>query len=87
MTCAPEASSGLELYETPGFFASFYLPDSWGQDAEVSIVKEEVYNGISNLHGPKVSDNRIFNLNGMEVNGKGPLPKGIYIKNGKKVCY
>ena len=53
----------------------------------MSIVKEEVYNGISNLHGPKVSDNRIFNLNGMEVSGKGQLPKGIYIKNGKKVCY
>ena len=87
LACAPDASSGLELYETPGFFASFYLPDSWGQDAEVSIVKEEVYNGISNQHGPKVSDNRIFNLNGMEVSGKGPLPKGIYIKNGKKVCY
>ena len=87
MACAPDASSGLELYETPGFFSTFYLPDSWGQDAEVSIVKEEVYNGISNLHGPKVSDNRIFNLIGMEVNGKGSLPKGIYIKNGKKVCY
>ena len=85
MACAPNASSDLEIYETPGFYVSFYLPDSWGQDAKVSVVKEEVYNSIGNMSVDKACDNRIYNLGGMEVSAKGKLPKGVYIKNGRKM--
>ena len=48
-------------------------------------MKEEVYNSIGNMSVDKACDNRIYNLGGMEVSAKGKLPKGVYIKNGRKM--
>ena len=51
----------------------------------MSVVKEEVYNSIGNMSVEKACDNRIYNLSGMVMNTKGKLPKGVYIKNGRKI--
>ncbi len=42
--------------------------------------------GISALHSASIaSDDRVYTLSGIEVTGNKSLPRGIYIKNGKKL--
>lgn len=47
-----------------------------------TLTRESVATGIKNVN--TVSDNTIYNLNGVRMNNSN-LPKGIYIINGKKV--
>ena len=46
--------------------------------------KENVVNGITELHAPKNTDNSVYDLNGRKMN-EDDLKPGLYIKNGKKV--
>lgn len=86
LKCAPTAASGLELYETPGFYVSFYLPDSWGSTADVKLIHESVSDGISNIKANNSSNKTvIYTLSGMSVKNSRNLSKGLYIVNGKKM--
>ena len=47
------------------------------------IVNEDIVNGIETVAGGKTHDNSIYTLDGRKIVG-GNLPKGIYIRNGRK---
>lgn len=41
-------------------------------------------NGIKNAESKTIADDAIYNIGGQKISTNGTLPKGIYIKNGKK---
>lgn len=47
------------------------------------IVNEDIVNGIETVASGKTHDNSIYTLDGRKIVG-GNLPKGIYIRNGRK---
>ncbi|MBO4718695.1 MAG: leucine-rich repeat domain-containing protein [Prevotella sp.] len=62
---------------------------NWGNLArsiKINLIedKENVVNGITELHAPKNTDNSVYDLNGRKMN-EDDLKPGLYIKNGKKV--
>ncbi len=60
-----------------------FTPSGDAQSAFTITLKGTISTGISNVtSNPVVADNRIYNLQGMRVDG--PLKKGIYIRDGKK---
>ncbi len=60
---------------------SFYSP---AEAAETYPELEAVNTGINNIHVAKTRDNRLYNLQGMEITRPA---RGIYIRNGKKIVF
>ena len=50
----------------------------------VSVYKQTA-TGINTINTKTTADERVFNLNGQYVGTGKNLPRGIYIKNGKKI--
>ena len=85
---------GLELpadgNETPNAGGTISLDDVrlsyYGNNTTVDAVKDAIISGIDNIISEEpaavAADNRIFNLQGIQV--ANPTAPGIYIRNGKK---
>ena len=58
------------------------------KDIRIDACPDEEANGIVSIaNGQQPTANGIYDLQGRKISVSSVLPKGIYIKNGKKVVY
>lgn len=71
-------------FELPEVISSYYNESS---SAKINILFNDVSTGISNVGQAQDDDSNVYSLDGKLVSSHGikSLPKGIYIKNGKKI--
>jgi len=90
-TSVPEGSyilykgeSGVGFYKSNSSTVDKYHAYLTGSSsAKMISISIDGVSAIDNVEAQKVNDNNVYNLQGVNVNGKS-LNKGLYIRNGKK---
>ena len=75
------------LHVPAGAIGNYRVKKPWSDFGNiVALTEEEEAAGVEEIEGEDANSNNatVYNLQGMKMENSNDLPKGIYIKNGKK---
>lgn len=82
LTLRKVAADNTKLKATRGYFV---FPQEQTQEAKIHVGEATNINGVGADGGAAHADSAVYTLQGVKISGNGLLPKGVYIRQGKKI--